>query len=71
MTKAFLVTHVHVLASQEEDLRIIGIFTTRERAEAAIRAASKLPGFADTAEAFEVSEYELDDMCWREGFVTL
>lgn len=67
----FLVVHVHELDDGEEDLKIIGLYRSEERARAAVVRARALPGFSDTPDGFEVTPYTLDEDGWTEGFVTV
>lgn len=50
--------------------RVLGIFSTKEEAENAIKMYSKLKGFRDyPMECFNIDKYILDKMCWAEGFI--
>ena len=54
------------------EFKLIGVFSTRERARAAIDARRGKPGFADTPDGFDMAVYELDrDTAWRDGFITV
>jgi hypothetical protein len=64
----FLVWHVHELNS-DDDEKLIGVYSTREEAGAAIRRAKVQRGFRDFPDGFEVAEYELNLDHWAEGFV--
>jgi hypothetical protein len=65
-----LVVHVHEFDDGSEDLKIIGLYRTEERARAAVERARTLPGFRDTPDGFSVVPYELDVTGWTEGFTT-
>ncbi|WP_208298621.1 DUF7336 domain-containing protein [Streptomyces liangshanensis] len=52
-----------------DDVKLLGVFSTRERAEAGRERARVLPGFRDEPECFVVDGYELDVGTWGEGFV--
>ncbi|MFC1415368.1 DUF7336 domain-containing protein [Streptacidiphilus cavernicola] len=67
----FLVMHVHEFESGEEDLKIIGLFRSPERAEQAVASAKLLSGFRDTPDGFEIVPYELDRAGWLEGYETV
>jgi hypothetical protein len=49
---------------------LLGVYSTRERAEARILEAKVQPGFRDHPEDFEISEYRVDRDEWPEGFGT-
>jgi hypothetical protein len=52
-----------------DDVKLLGIYSTRERAEERMRRARLLPGFRDEPECFHVEGYEIDEDTWTEGFV--
>ena len=67
----FIVQHVHVLEDEEEDVKLIGVYSTRTAAEAAIQRLTLRPGFCDSPEGFSIDLYRVDQDSWEEGFVTL
>ena len=76
MKVAFLLEHVHSLAGGEE-VKTIGIYSSRVEAEAAVARLACQPGFADApsvvddGDGFYISKYEIDRDNWGEGFVTV
>lgn len=68
--KIYLLQHVHVLDSTE-DVKVIGVYSSRGSAEAAKARLSQAPGFCDAADGFHIDEYELDKDQWVEGYSTL
>jgi hypothetical protein len=68
--KIFVLTHVHELSPDREDLKLIGVYSTERRASAAVDRARLLPGFAQIPDGFHVQSYPLDKDHWIEGFVT-
>jgi homoserine kinase type II len=55
-----------------KELKLIGVFSTRDGAEAAIDARRGKPGFADHPDGFEVASHVIDrDTAWLDGFVTV
>lgn len=67
----FMVTHTHEINPGEEDDKLIGVYSNREKADLAVDRAKTLPGFRDHPEGFLVEPYGLDEDHWREGFVTV
>jgi hypothetical protein len=67
----YLLSHVHEFEDGHEDTKIIGIFSTREKAEAALDHVRNRPGFRDWPEGFDISEYGLDGLEWSEGYDTI
>lgn len=70
MTDVFLVHHVHQLPDDEEDVKLLGVFSSEENAALAIDCARDLPGFSEAPDGFSVSKYQVDKRTWTEGFVT-
>ena len=70
MSSVFVVQHEHEVADEVDDAKFIGVYSTRETAEAAVQRLVHAPGFADSPESFHISEYQLDQDHWVEGFVT-
>ena len=66
----FLVWHCHDL-DEEADYKLLGVFSTRVRANERVGRAREEEGFRDHPENFVVDEYELDKDTWTEGFVTV
>ena len=80
----FVLQHLHVLAEDEEDSKLIGVYGSHDSALRAIERLRLQPGFRDfpalvanlgvgTAEGsgFYLDEYRLDEDNWAEGFVSL
>jgi hypothetical protein len=71
MTKVFLVQHSHILESGEEDVKIIGIYSSAENARSAITRLQERPGFGDSPGEFFIDEYSLNHDHWSEGFASV
>jgi len=69
MASVFVVQHVHSLEGGEDDVKFIGVYSSRENADAAVARLSLQPGFSDELDGFSVDEYRLDEDQWAEGFV--
>jgi hypothetical protein len=52
-------------------VKVVGIYSSRPLAEAAMERTRLLPGFADEPEGFTIDEYEIDKDHWPRGFVRL
>ena len=52
-------------------VKVIGIYSSLELAEAAIARSRELPGFANEPDDFVIHRYELDKDHWPRGFVRL
>ena len=67
---------VHVLhhsyeASDTEETKLIGVYSSREAADRAVERLREQPGFRERPDAFTVDEFELDRDHWAEGFVSV
>lgn len=71
MSIVFLVHHVARKNERDEDVKLIGVYSIRENADAAVRRLSSKPGFIEYPDGFHVDEYELDRDHWTDGFVTI
>lgn len=67
----FVLFHTHIIEADNEDVKMIGVFSTHATALAAIDKIKTQPGFRDTQEGFEIEEYPLDLIHWEKGYVTL
>jgi hypothetical protein len=54
----------------DEDVKVLGIYTTEKKAKLAIRRFKKLLGFKRYPDGFYVDSYKLDEATWSEGFIT-
>ena len=69
--KVFLLWHTHQLSSDEDDFKLIGVYSTEAEALAARERVCSQPGFRDSPEGFEVCPYTVDQDHWIGGFVTV
>jgi hypothetical protein len=67
-TYVFLAMHVFRYEDGHDNIRVIGIFSSKRRAQEAIRRLRGKPGFRYRKRAFEISRYVLDLRHWTEGF---
>ena len=68
MKSAYVVQHLRKKDEDNEDVKMIGIFSNRENANIAIQKLKLQPGFRDHLDGFSIDEYELDKEEWSEGF---
>ncbi len=69
--EVFLVHHVHEFADGEEDVKLIGVYSTRDEAEHAVDRARVLPGFCDAPNGFNIERYPVDKDAWIDGYITV
>lgn len=70
MVSVFLLQHNYEVENLEET-KIIGIYSTREKAEVIIRKYQGLPGFKLYPDGFYIDEYNIDEDNWTEGFINV
>jgi len=69
MRAVYLVQHLRPEEDGEpEDVKIVGIFSSRANAEAAVRKVMSLPGFKRYPDGFHIDRYELNGIWFAEGF---
>lgn len=82
LTIVYVLQHVHTHDDGGEDAKLIGVYSSRDSARAAIARLSKAPGFSgapllvdplkdDRTDGFHIDEYQLDKDQWAEGFATV
>ena len=67
----FVVHHEHELAPDRDDVKMIGVYSSKAEAEAAVARLSAQPGFRETTSGFSIDRYRLDEDHWVEGFITM
>ncbi len=71
MTSVYVLQHTHSMEDGAEDVKFIGVYSSREKAQAAAVRLSRAPGFSDAPDGFHIDEYPIDQDKWAEGYVTL
>ena len=71
MTRVYVLQHVHTADDGAEDVKLIGVYSSRENAQAAITRLVQAPGFSDAPDGFHIDEYQVDKDQWVEGYSTL
>ncbi len=71
MDTVFVLWHVRVDDPYKEDAKLIGVYRSREKADATVLRLTGLPGFCEHPQGFEISDYPLDKDHWTTGFVTV
>ncbi len=70
MSGVFVLQHVHTRGDGEEDVKLIGVYSSLAKARAAQKRLGQMPGFIDGKDGFHIDEYRIDQDHWIEGFVT-
>jgi hypothetical protein len=68
MNYVFVLQHDHEIDEDNEDVKFIGVYSTHEKAEEAVKRLITQPGFRDTQEGFSIDKYDIDKDNWCEGY---
>jgi len=68
--RVYVLHHTHQIKGYEEDVKLLGIFSSEEKAIEAIEKYKQMPGFKETPEGFSLDQYVVNKTEWREGFIT-
>jgi len=67
----FVVQHLNVHEDGEEEVKFIGVYSTREAAQDAVNRLRLKPGFCDTPDGFSIDLYWMDQDGWPDGYMTV
>jgi hypothetical protein len=67
----YLLYHVREMNPNEEDSKLIGVYSSRRNAEEAQSRSAKLPGFRRYPEGFLIDGHIINQDGWTSGFVTM
>ena len=70
MTSVFVLQHVHTTDVGAEDVKFVGVYSSRQNAQEAVSRLASMPGFSEAPDEFSIDEYRVDRDQWSEGFVT-
>jgi homoserine kinase type II len=68
MKSVFLVLHEYETCNGCDSAKLIGVYSSREKGEAAVLRLSTQPGFRDFLDGFAIDEYKIDEDNWQSGF---
>jgi len=68
MKVVYILHHVTVYSEVEEDVKLIGVFSTEVAAQKVIKELETKPGFVNAKDGFEIDKYVVDQYFWKEGF---
>lgn len=71
MKSVFVLQHVHSLASGDDNVKFIGVYSSRENAKSALTRIANASGFAEDPDGFHIDEYRIDQDHWVEGYVAI
>ncbi|EGL14922.1 MULTISPECIES: hypothetical protein [unclassified Paenibacillus] len=68
MLTVFLLQHSYEW-NQIESTKVIGIYSSKDKADAVIEKYKELPGFKEFPDDFYIDAYQVDENEWTEGFM--
>lgn len=60
MTSVFVLQHVHSTDDGAEDVKFIGVYSSRQKAQDAAGRLASVPGFSDAPDGFVIDEHRID-----------
>lgn len=69
MQKVYFLYHIRYEDTDDEDVKIIGIYSSYKQAKLAIKRLKNKPGFIDFPDDFQIFDSVLNRDGWCEGFV--
>lgn len=70
MKYVYIVHHTHVISEENEDIKLIGAFSSKENAIKVTEKYKQLPGFREAPKGFDIDKYQIDEEYWSEGYFT-
>lgn len=64
----YLVSHERIKDADNEDVKIIGVYSTEAKAKSAILSLMKKPGFKAYPDGFSIDIMAVDKTFWQDGF---
>ena len=71
MKTVFVLQHLYEREDGSEEIKFIGMYSTKANADEAVKRLLIEPGFCDHRNGFSIDEYEFDQDHWTEGFVSV
>jgi len=68
MATAYVLHHVRSDDEHAKDAKLIGVYSSPSRAEAAARRLRQAPGLCNHLDGFTIDPYPVGEDHWREGF---
>jgi len=69
--EVFVVQHTHLLGDTREDIKLIGVYSTVELAQEAVKRMRERSGFCDAPDGFSIDRYPIDVDRWTEGYIAV
>ncbi len=69
MTTVYILWHRYEPEPEVDEEKLLGIYSSEERAREAITRLKDQPGFRDHPKGFAIERCKIDNDGWQEGFV--
>jgi hypothetical protein len=70
MKSVYILFHTHHLPDQEDDDKLLGVYSSKKIAEKKIKEKyKKLPGFCESDGEFIIDKYQINQDNWEDGFL--
>jgi hypothetical protein len=72
MDFVYLVQHSYEVGENGEfnEVKLIGVYSTQEKAEEAVDRYKEIPGFKNYLNGFHIGKHEINKDNWNEGFIS-
>ncbi|NGX31421.1 MAG: hypothetical protein K940chlam8_00789 [Chlamydiae bacterium] len=70
LKKVYLLHYVNEFEDGHDDVKLIGVFSSKEKAKRALKKIKKNPLLKRIHNKFEINECRIGLLGWTEGFVT-
>lgn len=71
LEKVFLLHYVYEFEDGHEDVKLLGVFSSKEKAQSALSDIIKIPELKKNKKNFIIDEDKTDLLGWTEGFITV
>jgi len=71
ITCVFVVQHSRQGSNDREDVKLIGVYGSQEKAQEAVDRLRLVEGFRDHPNSFSIDRYTVDQDQWADGFSTV
>lgn len=69
--EVYVLQHSYALQNGCDETKLLGVFSSEDKAQQAIEMYRTLPGFCEHPQDFHLDKYLVDETCWTEGFCTI
>lgn len=69
--EVYVLQHSYALQNGCDETKMLGVFSSAEKAQEAIEIYKTLPGFCEHPQDFHLDKYLVDERCWAEGYCTI